>query len=519
MNISFLFLRSSILIILCLTLNLSLRAQDEKPKFGKVSMADLKMTRYDKDTSAEAVILSDLGQTYFDYDQTTGFVMIHDRFLRIKIITKDGYPFAYQSIPLHKNKNEEEQVDALKASTFNLVDGKIVESKMDNKSVFDDESDAYETIKKFTLPSVKEGSVLDIHYKIRSPFFFYLRPWGFQDVIPERYSEYEVRIPEFFTYKAQYSGYYPLYTNETKSNNTSWYVEQVRLMATKDVPAMKSEMYTSSMKNYHTGIEFELNAYKFPNSDYVDLSSSWDKIIHRLLMDDDFGEQLKKTGIMKDAAQSLKSKTNDPLELMTLAYDYVRTNMKWNDRRSIYSSSGLKKAVSERKGNSADINLSLIVLLKDLGINASPVVLSTRDNGIIWEPITNQSRLNYVIACATVGGKKYLLDATDVNRPYTMLPFRCLNGKGILAIDDSVQWIDLLNSEKTSTRSFGEFKINTDGNVEGKMTITYDGYEACDNRDNLLTKGTEKYISDLKDEIKICMWIVSGLKTIQFPLP
>jgi hypothetical protein len=85
-----------------------LRAQDEKPKFGKVSMADLKMTRYDKDTSAEAVILSDLGQTYFDYDQSTGFVMIHDRFLRIKIITKDGYPFAYQSIPLHKNKNEEE---------------------------------------------------------------------------------------------------------------------------------------------------------------------------------------------------------------------------------------------------------------------------------------------------------------------------------------------------------------------------------------------------------------------------
>ena len=83
--------RILLLVLSFLTLLSAAQAQDEKLKFGKPSMADLKMTRYDYDTSAEAVILSDIGSTWFDYDKDKGFVMHFDRFERIKILTKDGY--------------------------------------------------------------------------------------------------------------------------------------------------------------------------------------------------------------------------------------------------------------------------------------------------------------------------------------------------------------------------------------------------------------------------------------------
>jgi hypothetical protein len=527
MNTSCPILRSTLLIFLCLTCNAYLKAQDEKPKFGKVSMADLKMTRYDKDTTAEAVILSDIGSSYFDYDKDNGFVLIFDRFARIKILNKEGYRWADHSISLYRNNSTEEKIITLKACTFNLADKKVIETKMDNGSVFTEEADINHILKKFTLPAVKEGSVIDIHYVIQSPFFFNLQSWAFQNSIPERYSEYEVRIPEYFHYKKQVSGYFPFFINDVSFQNITKtfqeneipknayvtsgpgsarydlnYKENIYKLATKDVTAMKMEKYTSSMKNYHSRVEFELDYYQFPNSMLHDLTSTWDKIVHQLLIDEDFGSQLKKTGIVKEVAQDIKTKSSDPLERMVLAYNYIRTTMKWNYHNSLFPTTSLRKAFTESKGNSADINLTFILLLKELGINADPVILSTRDNGIIRETSPNFSRLNYVIACADIAGKKHLLDATDFNRPYTMLPYRCLNGKGILAIDDSVQWLDLLTQEKSNTLHFGEFKISSDGNLEGKMNLSYDGFPACDQRNEIQKKGNEQFVKDLKEEFK-----------------
>ena len=479
-----------------------LQAQNEKIKFGKISLDDLKMTRYDKDSSAEAVILADIGQTYFDYNDLSGFMLIHERFMRIKIITKQGYSRAHQDILLYKSENSNETVLSLKASTFNLVDGKAVESKMDKESIFTEESDMNHNLKKFSLPSVKEGSVLDIEYKIQSPFYFDLPPWSFQDVIPERYSEYEVRIPEYFNYKPIFTGYYPLFLNVTQTNDVVNYKEDVRRMATRDVPALRLENFTSSMMNYHTRVEFEFIGYTLPKSYYRDLFSTWQKIVHELLKDDNFGGQIKKKGIMKEYALEIKNKTSDPLEKMIMGYDLIRTSMKWNHYNSYIPTTGLRKAVSECKGNTADINLSLILLLKDLGLKVDPVVLSTRDHGIIREEFPNYPRLNYVIACANIGGKNYLLDATDFNRPYNMLPFRCLNGQGIIAIDDSAKWIDLLNAEKDNTRYFGEFKITPDGKLKGTMNLAYDGYAALTERNELQNKGNDQYIKDLKEGIK-----------------
>jgi transglutaminase-like putative cysteine protease len=520
-------LRGILLVVLLLTSNRYIQAQDEKAKFGKVSMEDLKMTRYDKDSMAEAVILTDIGSTYFDYDKDKGFVLTFDRFERIKILTKEGYKFASNSIPLYRVDLDEEKLITLKACTFNLADKKIVETKMDNGSVFEERADINWTLKKFTLPAVKEGSVIDIHYTIQSPFFINLQPWSFQDVIPERYSEYEVRIPEYFHYKKQVSGFQPFWANETNSQTITktfqqneipndgrldaipgvarydlTYKENMYKLATKDVPAMKDEKYTSSMKNYSTRVEFELDYYQFPNEMMHDLTSTWEKIVHKMLMSEDFGSQLKKTGIVKEVAETIKRKTSDPVERMVLAYDYIRTNMKWNNWASKYPTTNLRKAFNEGKGNSADINLNLILLLKELGINADPVLLSTRSNGQIRESAPNYSRINYVIACADIAGKKHLLDATDLNRPYTMLPTRCLNGQGILAIEDSVQWIDLLTQEKSNTMHFGEFRINSEGRLEGKMNVAYDGFPACDEREELHSKGDEKFVTDLKEAYK-----------------
>lgn len=45
-------------------------AEKFKMKFGKVNLDQLKMTSYAQDTSANSVILADVGKSYFIYDNS-----------------------------------------------------------------------------------------------------------------------------------------------------------------------------------------------------------------------------------------------------------------------------------------------------------------------------------------------------------------------------------------------------------------------------------------------------------------
>ena len=75
-------------LLLCLTVNCTL-AQKSPLKFGVIPLEDLKMTVYDKDTSASAVVLADYGEAYIRVTSVSAMLNF-DRHVRIKILKKDG---------------------------------------------------------------------------------------------------------------------------------------------------------------------------------------------------------------------------------------------------------------------------------------------------------------------------------------------------------------------------------------------------------------------------------------------
>jgi hypothetical protein len=50
------------------------------------------------------------------------------------------------------------------------------------------------------MPNVKEGSVIEFEYTIKSPRFSELIDLSFQSSIPVNYSEFRTYIPEYFVY-------------------------------------------------------------------------------------------------------------------------------------------------------------------------------------------------------------------------------------------------------------------------------------------------------------------------------
>ena len=85
-----------------------------------------------------------------------------------------------------------------------------------------------------------------------------------------------------------------------------------------------------------------------------------------------------------------------------MACDSLKKIMKWNKEASLFPSSlNLAARYKMKVGNSSEINLMLIMLLKKLDIETTPVVMSTRDNGVLSPIVVSIDKLNYVIAMAS----------------------------------------------------------------------------------------------------------------------
>ncbi|MBC3539622.1 DUF3857 domain-containing protein [Rufibacter sediminis] len=518
MPTSTLFNTRSLLAVVFVLFHFSVFGQEAPVKFGKVTEQELNMKSYDKDTSAAAVILADYGRSYFSYGED--FKVNFERVTRIKILKKTGYDWANFVIPYYQRNGSKEQVINVKGATYNMEAGKMVKVKMEDKAIFDEKESANWFNKKFTLPAVKEGSVLEISYTITSDFLFNLRDWTFQQSIPVMYSEYRAAIPEYFEYKQIPQGYEPFVVSESVPSTMSFTVrwsssieagmgggrtpggsETVNAKSVnhrwvmKDVPAIASESYITTLNDYVSKIEFELEWVRYPSQVPKRIAGNWSSLTEELMTDERFGLQLNRTGFFKSEVAALPAAT-DTLARLNSIYEFVKKSVKWNGQGGKYVTSSLRKAYDTKTGNVADINLMLVAMLRDAGFEAYPVVMSTRDNGRVpYSPVL--SKFNYVIAYAKVGDKEVLMDATDPLMPLGTLPKHCLNGRGWLVSKEKGDWVTLQSSNRTTELINADLQILATGVMSGKVMQSTNGIWALSMRHNVQEAGETKFLEKL----------------------
>src|ERR1041385_3527880 len=173
-----LFLVITSLLLLCLVAN----SQEKSPaKFGNVSEKDFATKLYPIDSNANAVVIADIGHSEIEGNSKGWFSIVFKHYSRIHILNKNGYDAADVEIALYTSGNSEEQLDKVRAVTYNLENGKVVETKLDTKSnIFKDKKDEHWVVKKFTLPNVREGSIIEYEFTVTSDFLENLQPWEFQ---------------------------------------------------------------------------------------------------------------------------------------------------------------------------------------------------------------------------------------------------------------------------------------------------------------------------------------------------
>ncbi|WP_417939395.1 DUF3857 domain-containing protein [Flavobacterium sp. RS13.1] len=496
-------------------------------KLGKVSVAELEQKIHPKDSSAAAAILYKKGTATIEYNEREGFVLITHIEARIKIYKKEGYDWANQSVKYYNAGNDSrEKVDFSDVCTFNLVNGKIEKTKLKSDGIFNEEVNKYWGRKKIAMPNVKEGSVLEYSYTIRTSNITMMREWAFQTSIPVNYSEYITYIPEYYIFNVRQKGYvFPKVTPEKNNKSilinskerystggfgggatrTEYsqdkidYIEAKTTYIAEDLPAMKEESFVNNIDNYTSSLEQELSMVKFPNSPIKTFSTDWNSVAKTIYEYDDFGPELNKTGYFEDDLKALLAGIISPEEKILTILNHVKSNVKWNEYYGYSCDKGVRKAYQEKSGNIAEINLMLTAMLRYSGLTANPVLVSTRSNGVALFP--NRTAYNYVIAAVETEKGYILLDASDKFSIPNVLPLRTLNWQGrLIRKDGTSEEIDLMPKNTSNDIVFLTYNIDDQGKVTGQARRQCTDYNAMITRKNIFSTKEDEYLEKLENK-------------------
>ncbi|RAJ14527.1 DUF3858 domain-containing protein [Olleya aquimaris] len=523
-------MKKSLLLLTFALITIVSNAQDFK--FGKVSKKELEEKVHPENPEVNAVVLFKKQRTTFPFSNSEGFTQETKVHERIKIYNKEGYNWATKKVGLYdENNSNSEKIMGLKGYTYKLVNGKIEKTKLKSESVFNEKTNKYWSTSTFTMPSLDEGCIVEFEYTIKSPSL------GIDDVIlqydiPINVLEVEIVTPEYFNYNKVVnprSSFIPNITESkknrieqvssrernsnrggglgiggsynTSSVNTSKFdfTENVVTILENNIPALVEEPFTGNIDNYRATIAFEYAFYKGPNMEVKNYSTTWDKVTETIYESDDFGGQLNKKNYFEEDVDALVTNASSSAEKTQLILDHVKSKVKWNDYLGFTTENGVKKAYNEGVGNVGDINLMLTAMLRHANINANPVLVSTRDNGVPFFP--TRSGFNYVICAVEQEGKLVLLDATQQYSKPNILPLTAINWQGRLIREDgSSTWVNLNPNIVSKEIVFANVKLNDDLSAEGKTRRVLTNYQAYRYRNSNANKSNDNLVLNIEKD-------------------
>lgn len=475
----------------------------------EVSIEDLQMEYYEQDSSAGAVILFDICNVDLDMEHDE-FVLKYKRHLRLKFFDESQFDWADVEIPFYYKKvGEKEDVKIKKAITYNLVNGKIETTKLSKNDYIEEQtSDIYKQIK-FAFANVKPGSIIEYEYEISSPFKM-IRRWYFQYSIPVKYSEHNAELASFWQYKALLKGYEtPVidttyvkksvgtcsFTNRQNKLIEYSYHKAVFKIGFKNVPALEYEGYMKCKEDYVAKIDFQLVKYDIPGFVEETILKTWEEVAEEYY---DFFELEKKIKMPVELESKLADASLTSEDKTKIILAFVRGKYSWNGENSRIHSKSSKELMETRTGNSADLNLHLIRLLRQSGVEAYPLLISTSSNGRVHYSSPFIKQFNYVLPLVADSKGVFFCDATLKCAPYNLVPSKCLNGHGFLVDKSQSQFIELLDISQTSSNYVTACSFNSAmDSITMDINLRAYGYEALELRQYLVHNEKEEITKKL----------------------
>lgn len=492
---------------------------------GKVTSDDFPGQDQPGKEHAPAEFLDRVHKVFYSYDPDRGFELTTEVRERLIIHTRAGFGFATKVIPLHLSDRNEETISSVKGTTYNLVDGKLQTSKLTRDGLFEEAVSEFGNRAKIVMPDVREGSIIEYEYLIKSPFIYKIDEIPVQDHIPVRNLYIKARIPEYFVYRPLIKGSYPIQLQQSvqpystnfnyrqkqpvagmgEVNQTGFerrgisYNEHLTEVVLKDIPALVPEAYVDNIENYQAALNFEISSLIVPGLVHENFATSWDDVARVILNQPGFYNEVRKTQYFSDDLDTFLAGEQDASLKVFKVVNFLKSRIRWNGNNGVLTNEGCHKAYKTGQGNVSELNLMLVAMLNYSGIEAHPVLLSTRDNGIPLFPSLNG--FNYVITAVRIKEQEFLIDATEPFAGIGMIPMRAMNWSGRLVTLDGTTRVLSLNPKLPSREGYRmQVSLRGDGSIEGQVRGQYTEQIALKVRNSYHSGTAEAYVRDLEEQ-------------------
>ncbi|WP_225444132.1 DUF3857 and transglutaminase domain-containing protein [Echinicola arenosa] len=498
-------LRAFAIMVFLMLFSLSSFAQDYEVKLGKYSSEELEMTSCAFEPEAAAIVLGEQGIGFFSNGR-----LVTEIKRRLKIFDSKAKDYADITITYYEGENKVEAITGLKAQVMNLENGKEVITKMSKKDFFEtDLGNGYKEIR-FTFPNVKEGSIIEYEYDHYFENITFLDGWQFQNDIPTVFSRYKIDIPEYLDYRFLGQGEHFVVANQNRVNNfgeNEWTLTNLK--------SVQSEPYMNNFVDYLDKIEFQLAGYKdYGNmGHYESVLSNWQKLADEIFEIDAFRSYFRNNGTFKDLAEvDIEGETE--AEKAEYIYQLIKEKYTLNDEGGFVPDQNIKKLVTNKVGSKTELNLLMIAMLRANGIEADPLLISSKGNGrsyLVQFPFVRQ--FNRLIVKATIDGEVVFADTSHEHVPFGYLPLAYHVEGGFLVKEEGSDLIRMNLEHKSGIKQMVNISLEADS-IHFGHTVRYLDYDAVsflERNDDLDEEKLEKMLD--KDEVNVMGLEVKDLES------
>ncbi|MBR5715827.1 MAG: DUF3857 domain-containing protein [Bacteroidales bacterium] len=526
-------------------------ALDRNTKFGSPTREEMSMTVYEADPDAAAVLL--YSNTVVKFEQAgEDFGILYKVKKRIKVLKPEGIKHGDVVVvfydPVKETRNE--RVSRIKATAFNLEDGKVVSSKMTHDLKAKERIDDKYSQVKFSIPNVKVGTVIEYEYERHSDYYYTISDWYAQtEDMPVCYTEYHLEIPAWFNFNVENSGLILLeqavdvssFTFVTTKGSVT-VAAGVNKFFGSDLPAIKEDDWVYCVEDFLSKVVHDLNWIEFPNGGRRRFTTTWEKVDSVLMENETFGKLYKMNNPLREKQAALEIPDSMSAQNRTaLLRDLLMHNYTWNGNYGIYGISE-RKLQKDRTANSSTLNFALMSMLRDAGIKAYPVVMSRRTRGRLpWLHPSGESLNTMVLQVLNEEGEPFYVDAAATGCPVGVLPANLLVERArVIRAANSAKWVNLSHASDGEMVSVVTGRLSPEGVLEGVRNVSYFDNASADfrrryhaakdstvfvqsiaNRNNVEIEyyevsGVDSSVKEVKEELKFTRTVESDGEHIYF---
>jgi hypothetical protein len=345
----------------------------------------------------------------------------------------------------------------------------------------------------FEMPDVEQGSVLEYKYRLERRYIEELPDFYFAEKVPTRKAGLNFQNSNIIRYD----------TIEENTNFEIQYVEQrvdtssvpliftynrpepilLQRWSAENISAVDADTYVSSVDDVRAQLKFQISEFGIPRQP---LENSWEFVTAQILRNNNPFEFIEYFPHLSEMGSQISENFSNLNAIQDSIFTLVNSRVQYNGQSAIFTERDLNNVLDGVPANQAEINLTLLALLRGAGIDAYPMYISGRELGRINRDFPSLFQLNRVLIVSEIEGIKQFMDASYSNSLPGLITIDSNNGEGMVVREDHHEWVALdPELSKFDLDIQLDASLNNQGHLTGTISSTTHGYPSRTIRESI----------------------------------